>query len=56
MLVWNAMQSITGMISAICFELALMARMVSTTQPTTSPPRFATDEAPRDSLHRPASP
>ena len=40
------MPSITLMMSAIFFELALMSFMVSTTWLTTSPPRMATVLAP----------
>ena len=49
MLVWNAMPSITWMMSEILREDSLMPFMVSTTWLTTSPPRTATDEALRAS-------
>ncbi|CAB3744708.1 hypothetical protein LMG1231_06127 [Achromobacter denitrificans] len=42
MLVWNAMPSITPTMSAMRDELPEMARMVSTTLDTASPPRRAT--------------
>jgi len=42
MLVWNAMPSITPMMSAIFLELLLMSSIVDTTCATTSPPRAAT--------------
>ncbi len=45
MLVWNAMLSITPMMSAIFLLLSLMPPMVWTTWPTTLPPRVATSEA-----------
>jgi methyl-accepting chemotaxis protein len=38
MLVWNAMPSMTPMMSAIFFELVLISCIVDTTCPTTSPP------------------
>mmetsp|Transcript_4994 Transcript_4994/g.18170 ORF Transcript_4994/g.18170 Transcript_4994/m.18170 type:complete len:512 (+) Transcript_4994:558-2093(+) len=41
MLVWNAMPSITPMMSAILRELSVMRCMLSVTWPTTSPPRWA---------------
>ena len=46
MLVWNAMPSITPMMSVILFELSVMPFIVATTCPTTSPPRAATVDAP----------
>ncbi|OFA04380.1 hypothetical protein DUGA2_19240 [Duganella sp. HH101] len=45
MLVWNAMPSITPMMSAIFFDAALIAFMVSTTCATTAPPLVATADA-----------
>ena len=42
MWVWNAMPSITLMMSEIFFGLSLMPFMVSTTWTTTSPPLIAT--------------
>ena len=45
MLVWNAMPSITPMMSAIFRLLTLMSSMVLTTWRTTAPPRSATDDA-----------
>jgi len=45
MLVWNAIESITPMMSAILRELWLMSPMVVTTSPTTWPPRAATSAA-----------
>ncbi len=47
MLVWKAMLSITPMMSAIFWLEVLMSRMVSTTCPTTAPPRSATALASR---------
>ena len=41
MLVWNAMPSITPMMSLILRELALMSSMVLITWPTTTPPWVA---------------
>ena len=49
MLVWNAMPSITPMMSAIRRELSLIAFIVPTTSLTTSPPRTATLDALRAS-------
>ena len=46
MLVWNAMPSITPMMSTMRFELSLMPFIVTTTSPTTSPPLRATVLAP----------
>ncbi len=46
MLVWNAMPSMTLMISAIFFDEASIADIVVTTWPTTSPPCEATPCAP----------
>ncbi len=46
MLVWKAMESMTPTMSAICLLLSLMPFMVSTTRATTSPPRWATCDAP----------
>ena len=46
MLVWNAMPSITPMMSTTRLELSLMPRIVSTTSSTTSPPLRATVLAP----------
>ncbi len=45
MLVWNAMPSITPMMSTIFFDASLISSMVCTTRPTTSPPRNAVSEA-----------
>ncbi|OIQ77717.1 hypothetical protein GALL_405830 [mine drainage metagenome] len=45
MLVWKAMPSITLMMSTILREASLMADMVLTTSPTTTPPLTATPEA-----------
>ncbi len=45
-LVWNAMPSMTLMMSAIFFDEAWIPAMVSTTLPTTSPPCDATLAAP----------
>ncbi len=45
MLVWNAIPSITPMMSAIFLLLSWMPAMVSTTRPTTSPPLTAMSEA-----------
>ena len=45
MLVWNAMPSMTLMISAIFLDEASMSAMVLTTRPTTSPPCAATPAA-----------
>ena len=45
MFVWNAMPSITPMMSTILRDDALIEPMVSTTRVTTSPPRTATSEA-----------
>src|SRR2546426_43486 len=45
MLVWNAMPSITPMMSTIFFDDALIELMVSTTCDTTLPPFTATSEA-----------
>ncbi len=45
MLVWNAIPSITLMMSAIFLLDALMASIVLTTSPTTAPPLAATSEA-----------
>ncbi len=45
MLVWNAMPSITPMMSAIFLELLLMSSIVETTWATTLPPRAATAAA-----------
>ena len=42
MFVWKAMPSMTPMMSAIFFELALISSIVETTCDTTSPPRRAT--------------
>ena len=44
--VWNAIPSITEMMSTIFFELALIDAIVSTTWLTTAPPLTATCEAP----------
>ncbi|MOA11757.1 hypothetical protein D3C78_1317130 [compost metagenome] len=44
-LVWNAMPSMTLMMSAILWLLSSMLFMVSTTLATTSPPWVATEEA-----------
>ncbi|MNV57563.1 hypothetical protein D3C71_1499020 [compost metagenome] len=41
-LVWNAMESMTPVMSAMRAEPSLISRMVLTTWPTTSPPRCAT--------------
>src|SRR5436309_13074431 len=49
MLVWNAMPSITPMMSAIWRDASLMPFIVCTTCPTTSPPLTATLDAPRAS-------
>ncbi|KAG1439679.1 hypothetical protein G6F55_013673 [Rhizopus delemar] len=46
MLVWNAMPSITLMISAICRDEVSIAPIVATTWPTTLPPCEATLCAP----------
>ncbi len=46
MLVWNAMPSITAMMSTMRRELSLMPFIVVTTSPTTSPPLRATVLAP----------
>jgi Tfp pilus assembly protein PilW len=48
-LVWNAISSITLMMSAIFLLLSLMPFIVSTTSATTSPPLTATSLAPRAS-------
>ena len=40
------MESMTPTMSAICLLLSLMPFMVSTTRATTSPPRWATCDAP----------
>ena len=45
MLVWNAMPSITLMMSTILLDEALIEAMVSTTWPTTEPPFTATSQA-----------
>ena len=45
MLVWNAMPSMTPMMSAIFFELAEMSSIVLTTCATTAPPRAAICDA-----------
>ncbi len=45
MLVWNAIPSITPMMSTILRDDALIEPIVSTTRDTTSPPRTATSEA-----------
>ena len=45
MLVWNAISSITAMMSTIFFDEALIESIVSTTRETSSPPRVATAEA-----------
>ena len=45
MFVWNAMPSITLMISPILRELSVMPAIFSTTSLTTSPPRAATLDA-----------
>ncbi|CAJ0688210.1 hypothetical protein R77591_03213 [Ralstonia mannitolilytica] len=45
MLVWNAIPSITPMISAIFLLLSLMPDIVSMTRPTTSPPLTAMSDA-----------
>ncbi len=45
MLVWNAMPSITPVMSAMRRELSEIALMVCTTPSTTSPPRTATFDA-----------
>jgi hypothetical protein len=47
MLVWNAMPSITPMMSTIFCELALISLIVCTTPRTTSPPRDARSAASR---------
>ena len=44
-LVWNAMPSITAMMSTMRRDEALMASMLSTTCDTTAPPLRATSEA-----------
>ncbi len=49
MLVWNAIPSITPMMSTIRLELSLMPLIVSTTWFTTSPPLCATALAPKAS-------
>ncbi len=46
MSVWNAMPSMTLMMSAIFLELSLMPFIVLTTWPTTAPPWMATVDAP----------
>ena len=46
MLVWNAMPSITAVMSAIRLALSLMPFIVVTTWPTTAPPRVASVLAP----------
>ncbi len=45
MLVWNAMPSMTPMMSPMRLELALMSAIVETTCSTTSPPRAAAPDA-----------
>ncbi|MNL45890.1 hypothetical protein D3C87_1685670 [compost metagenome] len=45
MLVWNAMESITPVMSAILRELVVIWSMVVTTCDTTAPPRAATSAA-----------